>query len=208
MKRLALLDISARAVEPRLFVVPEREADRALGLYIGRVEDARELHDERGPRAIVIRRFTPTVAIHVGTDDVHLLRMGRSDFGAIDLLARAVRRRLAVELAEHLVRLRHRVVVHARAAAIAEDRASTRPRAVAADAASRGRAVRRVELPCRPTPPRARRRIEDVVYARGARAANGFELRLDPVDGVAIALRALAAIAELRQTFERCFVLL
>src|SRR4029453_7114388 len=33
-----------------------------------------------------------------------------------------------------------------------------------------------------------------------------FELRLDPVDGVTIALRALPAIAELRQSFDRVLV--
>jgi hypothetical protein len=33
-----------------------------------------------------------------------------------------------------------------------------------------------------------------------------FELRLDPVDGVTIALRALPAIAELRQTFDGILV--
>src|SRR5437667_102944 len=38
-------------------------------------------------------------------------------------------------------------------------------------------------------------------------AAVAFQLRLDPVDGVAIALGALPAIAELRQSLDRRFVL-
>jgi|TARA_B110000014_G_scaffold166342_1_gene117722 hypothetical protein len=33
-------------------------------------------------------------------------------------------------------------------------------------------------------------------------------LRFDPVDRVAISLRALAAVAELRQSLERCLVIL
>src|SRR5262249_22728307 len=70
-----LLDIGARALMAGLFVVPKREADRALRYHVRAVEDARELHHERGARAVVIGGFVPAVAVHVGGDDVHLFGM-------------------------------------------------------------------------------------------------------------------------------------
>jgi hypothetical protein len=73
LEPLPLIDIRAGAVQPRFFVVPECKTDRALGLHVGIAEDAGQLHHERGARAVVVRRFAPTVAIHVRTDDVHLV---------------------------------------------------------------------------------------------------------------------------------------
>ena len=52
----------------------------------------------------------------------------------------------------------------------------------------------------------SRRRIVLVRDALDVLAPVRFELRLDPVDGVTIALRALPAIAELRQSFDRVLV--
>ena len=45
---IPLLDVRSRGAEAALFSVPQREADRSLGLDAGGVEDARELHDDRG----------------------------------------------------------------------------------------------------------------------------------------------------------------
>src|SRR5262249_42398413 len=109
----ALLDVGARAVEPRLFVVPEREADRALGRHVRHAEDARELHHERRAGAVVVRRLAPAVAVHVRADDVHLLRPRGPDLRAEDLFARPVRRGLLVELTDPRIGLRGRVLVHA-----------------------------------------------------------------------------------------------
>jgi hypothetical protein len=47
-----------------------------------------------------------------------------------------------------------------------------------------------------------------VFHALDVRAAIALELRFDPCDGVAIALRAFTAIAELRQSFDRRLVFL
>ena len=63
----------------------------------------------------------------------------------------------------------------------------------------------------RPRPPPApaavrRRRTVLVCNALDVLASVLFELRLDPVDGVTIALRALPAIAELRQSFDSVLV--
>src|SRR5207253_2307451 len=95
---LALRDVGRRAFGAGLLVVPEREADRSLGLHVGTAEDAREFHDDRRPGAIVVRGLTPADAVHVAADDVHLLGMGRADLGADDVLplAGTFRRRLRV----------------------------------------------------------------------------------------------------------------
>src|SRR5688572_12752322 len=53
------------------------------------------------------------MSIHVRADDVHLAGARGADLGAIHLLARAILRGLAIELAKLLVRLRHRIVVDA-----------------------------------------------------------------------------------------------
>src|SRR6185312_17082198 len=49
--------------------------------------------------------------------------------------------------------------------------------------------------------------LEVVGDARRGRAAVALQLRLDPVDRIAVALRALAAVAKLRQPLDRRLVL-
>src|SRR6185437_2658251 len=74
------------AVASRLFVVPEHETNRAIGLHVGAAEHARELHHERRTGAVVVRRLTPADAVHVAADDVHLVRMRGADLRAVHLL--------------------------------------------------------------------------------------------------------------------------
>ncbi len=191
LQRLALLDVGAGAVQPRLLVVPQREADGAFARDVGHREDARQLHHERRAGAVVVGGFAPAVAIHVRADDVHLVRARGADFGAIDQFAPAVGGRFAVEGAQPLVRLPHRVGVDA----------GTRPLAARTSAADGpgigvGRRPRR-----RRRPSRGRRRVELVDQALGG-AAVALELRLDPVDGLAVALGALPPIPELRQALD------
>src|SRR6185312_3388513 len=83
---LALLDIRLGAVESRLFVVPEDETNRAVGLHVWRAEYTRELHDERRAGSVVVRGFAPTDSVHVSAHDVHLVRMRGADLGAVDFL--------------------------------------------------------------------------------------------------------------------------
>ncbi len=106
-------------MSPRLFVVPEGEADRAIGLHVRRAEDARQLHDERGARAVVVRGFAPADAVHVAADDVHLVGMRGADLRAVHFLTLAVDRLLRVELAQLRIGLRERVGVHAGGSEIA-----------------------------------------------------------------------------------------
>ena len=113
MERLALRDIRPCAVEPRLFVVPENETDRTVGLDVRAAEHARQLHNECGTRAIVVGRLAPPVPIHVSADDIHLVRVRRADLRAVDFLSLAVGRRLRVERAQLRVLLREGVRVHA-----------------------------------------------------------------------------------------------
>ena len=218
LQLLALRDVGAGAVETRLFVVPQDEADRALGPDVGGAEDAREFHDERRAGAVVVHRLVHAVAVHVGAKDVHLVGARRPHLRAVDLGPLAVNGFLAIEFADALVGLRHQVAVYAGAGTVAEDRAPARPRAAPPYASSGGRGevslVRRgaaaagAAAGCRPARGRIGRRrgrigVED---ALGARAAEGMQLRLDPVDGVPVALRALAPVAELRQALERRLV--
>ena len=89
LQRLPLLDVGARAVRAGLLVVPQREADRALGLHVRHAEDARQLHHQRRARSVVVRGFAPAVAVHVRADDVHLVGTGGADLRAVHLFARA-----------------------------------------------------------------------------------------------------------------------
>ena len=57
------------------------------------------------------------MTIHVSADDVHLLRMRRADFGAIDLFALARLGRLGIQRAQFFVGLQLRVGIDARRAA-------------------------------------------------------------------------------------------
>ena len=131
----------------------------------------------------------PTMYISSGRVD--------ADLGAVDLLrARRRRGRLAVERAQLFVGLLHRVVVDA----------GTRARAARPSAALRrsGLAIRirRALRPRARLRGRRRRRGVVVVDAFDVGAAVALELRFDPVDRLAIALGALASIAELRQALD------
>src|SRR5262249_49955372 len=119
----------------RFLVVPQDEPDRTLGLHVGHAEDARQFHYERRPGAVVVGRFPPPDSIHVRTDDVHLLRTGGADFGAVDLLPLAVHRRFAIQLAGPPVGLRVGVVLDPRGAGDAPQArpALPRPHLAAAD---------------------------------------------------------------------------
>ena len=124
------------------------------------------------------------MAIHVTADDVHLVRMRRTDLRAVHLLPLAIGRRLRIERAQRQVLLVERVRVDARADAIASNPST---------------ALRRIAR--RPLPPSSgwpRRRRVLVRDALGVRAAVALELRLDPIDGRAVPVRALASITEPR----------
>src|SRR5258705_9975146 len=101
------------AVEAGLFIVPEGEPDRAIGVDVGAAEDAGQLHDERRARAVVVCRLAPPDAVHMRADDVHLLGVRGADLGAVDLFARARRGGLGVERAYTRVGLLERIAVDA-----------------------------------------------------------------------------------------------
>src|SRR6185295_15446636 len=116
-------------------------------------------------------------AVHVPTDDVHLVRVLRTNFHTNHFLSLARRSRLQVDRADRWVGLRERVVGAAALAHVAEDAASARTvawgaapvrrsdRGPSASAASTCRWCRRV-LVSNPL---------DIL------ASVLFELRLDPV---------------------------
>src|SRR5206468_12135632 len=87
--------------------------DRAIGAHFRPGEDAGQLHDERGPRAVVVRGFAPPDPVHVAADDVHLPGVRRSDLGAVHLFALARRAGLRVERAQPGVGLLERIGVDA-----------------------------------------------------------------------------------------------
>ncbi len=134
------------------------------------------------------------MAVHVRADDVHLVGPRRADLGAVHLFASAVGGRLGVERAQLLVRLAHWVVVDAGTGAQA-----ARPPATlrGGNRVGIGRPWRR--CPCGRV---ARRCREGVLDPLGVGAAVTLELRLDPVHCLAIALGALATIAELREALD------
>ena len=136
-------------------------------------------------------------------DDVHLVGVRRADLGAVDFLPLGPASSARVfERAKLGVGLLQRIVVDAGA------------RANAAQCGRRRTPHRRHgRAPAPPRPPaRAACRSAGAVYivrdALRVRAAVALELRFDPVDRGAIALGALAAIAELRQSLDRRLVLL
>src|SRR6185312_13850047 len=94
-------------------VVPENEADGALGLDVGTGEDASQLHDERSAGAVVVRRLTPADAVHVATHDVHLVGMVAAHLGAIDLFALTGRARLCIKSPDFCIGLALGILVHA-----------------------------------------------------------------------------------------------
>src|SRR4030095_12800993 len=128
-ERLTLLDVRTRAFRAALLVVPEREADRALGADVGIAEHPRQFHDQRRPRPVVVGGLAPADAVHVRADDVHLLGVGRPDLRAEDVLtlARPRRRRFGIELAQRRIGLGLRTVVHGPARLDAADPAATLP---------------------------------------------------------------------------------
>ena len=147
LQRLALLDVGARGLRSGFLVVPQREADRALGLHVGRAEDARQLHHQRGARAVVVGRLAPAVAVHVAADDVHLFGMRGADLGAEHHLARPRRGRLHVQRAQLFVRLLHRIGVDAgRNPVAARPAAADREAGVGAAASAAGRRRRIVDV--------------------------------------------------------------
>ena len=210
LKLLPLGDVGSSAVRARFFVVPQGEADRHLGLHIRSVEDAGQLHHQRGARAIVVDRLVDAVAVHVAADDVHLVGSRRADFGAVDLGTLSVHRLLAVQLADTLVGLGVEVSVDSCTDPVAKDRAAAGTAAVAADqTACRRRQIGPFRRAATPTPCPAdvtRRRSELIGDSLGVGATHRLELCLDPVDRVAVALGSLAPIAELGQPLERRLV--
>src|SRR5439155_14031636 len=193
-QRLALLDVRAGAVQARLLIVPQNEADRAVGPDVRGGEDAGELHYERCTGAVVIRRLTPPVPVHVGADDVHLPGMTTADLGAIHLFARARSGGLRVQGAHPAVWLAQRIGVDPGVGANAAGAASTHG---ARGVACRPRRVRRGAR---------RSRLIVVLQAGDVGTAVALELGLDPVHRGAVSVRALAAVAELGETLDRRLV--
>ncbi len=191
LQRLALVDIGLRPVQPGLFIVPQHEADGAVGPHIGAAENARQLHHQRRARTVVIGGLAPADAVHMGADDIHLARMGSADLGAPDFLAVARHGRRGVEGAQGRVGLGIGITVDAGGAADA-----ARPRAADIEVGrivviglGGGDAVLRL-------------RTELVGQPFGVGAAVTLQLRLDPVQRVAVALRTLAAVTELGQALD------
>src|SRR4051794_23855493 len=123
------------------------------------------------------------MAVHVCADDVHLFGMGGAHFGAEHHVAWTGRRRLHIQFAQLDIGLRHRIGVHAGPGADAAQPAAALCliRSAGGGTASTPLVVRRVILVC---------------DAAGWTTV-AFELRVDPVDRSAIAIRSLTAIAEL-----------
>ena len=192
LHRKALLHISARAIEPRLLVVPENEPDRAIGDDIGAAEHASELHHQRRARGVIVRGLAPAMSVHVCTDEVHLLGMRAADFRAVHLLPLARCAGLRIEGAQACVGLTQRIDVHTRARAHAA-------RAAASLFTPDGRCSRR----------RCAGRTCDrrwwgvgVGDALCVGAAVALELCLDPVHRRPIAIRALTPVTESGQSLD------
>ena len=150
-------------------------------------EDARQLHHQRRARSVVVRGLAPAVSVHVRADDVHLVGPGGPDLGAVDLLARSRCGRLAIELAQLFIRLRVGIVVDA---GPPRDPAIARAARSGSHFTAGNDRIRRflpAALPPPPPPFGRRRRVVLILQPLG-RAAVALELRLDPVDGLAIAL--------------------
>src|SRR5580700_10212279 len=131
--------------------------------------------------------------------------MGRADLGTKDLLARAGSRWLRVEFAQPRVGLEIGIVVGGRRSALAPQFGSAGRAASSAPA---------LAVPCRGVaPPFARARggvapaasptacggLVYVVDALGVVTAIALELRLNPVDGSAVAVGSLAAVSKFGQ---------
>src|SRR5207249_5938710 len=120
--------------------------------------------------------------------------MDAADLGAVHLFARARRAGWRVERAQPGVGLPEGIVVDAGAGAHATVAATARggPHPLSPSPSGRG----------------GTRRLIVVLEARHVAAAVAPELRLDPVHGGTVAVRALAPVAELGEAFDRDLVLL
>ena len=87
LERRSLLNVRPGAVQTGFFVVPERKPNRALCLHIGTAEHARQFHNQRCPRTIIISRLAKATPVHVGTNDIHFAWTRGADLCAIHLFA-------------------------------------------------------------------------------------------------------------------------
>src|SRR5262249_55860667 len=147
---------------------------------------------------IVVGRLVHAVSVHVAADDVHLVRPHGPNLRAIHLLAFAVDRLLSIQLADFRIGLCHEVAVDGGTTAAAKDLAAAWTGSLEGPGVCR----RRCRLSCRR---RTRRRVL-VSQALDTRASVRSQLRFYPVDGVAIAFRALPPVAELAQGLNRRLV--
>src|SRR5439155_11154845 len=193
----SLRNVGAGAVETRFLVVPESESDRSLCPHIGTVQHARQLHDQRRPRAVVIDGLAPAYSVHVGADDVHLVGSRRPDLRAIHLFSRAGGAWLGVELTKLRIGLRFGSVVHARRHRNAADSRASGAGADFPTGHGNGHAALRSPLRLW--------RVVLVLDAPGV-TAEALQLAFDPVDRCAIAIRPLAPIAEFGQSLDRGLV--
>ncbi len=189
LQRGALRNVSIGTVQAGLFVVPEDEADGALGLHPRCAQNARQFHDQRGSGAVVVGRLSPAVAVHVRADDIHFIGVHGADFRAIDLFTRARLGRLRIQGAQLLIQLQLGIFIDA----------GVRLDAPVARATHRQIRVRRDRWTT--GSPRLGGGIR-VLEPRDIRAAVALELRLDPVAGRAIAIGSLPSVAEFRQTLD------
>src|SRR5262249_52235368 len=199
LQRLPLLHVGFRAVEAALFAVPHREAEPSLRLHVRIAEDARQFHHERRAGSVVIGRFVVAVAVHVRADDVHLVGELGPDFRDVDLVDGTGNDRPGIERADLFVGLRHRIAVDAGAGAIAYDSGASLAAVSAATfttAARAGPGTAGASSAFSRT--HDRRRYARAAFAHGhgrvvldppgVGVAVAFELRLNPVHCVAIAL--------------------
>jgi hypothetical protein len=188
----ALRDVGDCALVAGLFVVPEGEADRSVGTNGGIAEKSSQFHYQGRAGRVIVRALIHAMPVHMCADDVHLVRPGSSELGAIHLLTLTIDRLFAVHLADPRVRLLHQIAIHSRSAPPSKDGRPARSRAFECiDCCSRRRIVIRVP-----------RRDVRVGQTFNIGAAVGLELRLDPVHRVSIASRPLAAIAEFAERFD------
>jgi len=180
----ALGDVGCGSVEAGLFVVPEGEANGDVRSDAGGGEDAGQLHDEGGSGAVVVGGFAPADAVHVGSENVHLVRVFAADLGAVDLFAWAGDGGWGVEFAELEVGLLEGVVV---------DGVGHEDAALVRAAGAYGG----IDCGARAGAGGGFGRGVGVVDALGVGATVALELGFDPVDGGGVAGGALAAVSEL-----------
>ena len=203
-----MFDIRIGAVQARFFIVPKCKANRTLRGDIGCAEYLCEFHHQCSSGTIIVDGLVYPVAIHVCADDVHLVRTCAADLGAIHLGAFAIDRLLGIQCANAQVGLSVEITIHTCRGAIAVYRRATGATAVATDEAT---GWRRQGLGLRPRstgPGWSRFRVIHIVQSFDIAATDIDKPLFDPVDRLAIALRTLAPITELRQALQRSFVVL